>query len=92
MRDQFETNVFGSMELITRILPVMQARAWTDYSKQFHSRYCDDSLLWCIQCIKFAIEGFCNTLRQELHDTPIHVSIINPGPIKVNYAIMHARI
>ena len=31
---------------------------------------------------KFALEAFSLTLRQELMPTNIHVSIINPGPIK----------
>lgn len=81
-RAQFETNVFGSMELIQRVLPIMR--------KQGHGRIIQNSSILGIVAIgycgaynasKFAIEGFCNTLRQELRGTPIHVSLINPGPI-----------
>jgi NAD(P)-dependent dehydrogenase (short-subunit alcohol dehydrogenase family) len=83
VRAQFETNVFGSMELIQRVLPIMR--------KQGHGRIIQNSSILGIVTIpycgaynasKFAIEGFCNTLRQELHHTSIHVSLINPGPIK----------
>jgi len=31
---------------------------------------------------KFAIEGLTDTLRLELRDTDIHVSIIQPGPVR----------
>jgi short-subunit dehydrogenase len=82
-RAQFETNVFGSMELIQRVLPIMR--------KQGQGRIIQNSSILGIVAIpycgaynasKFAIEGFCNTLRQELHSTSIHVCLINPGPIK----------
>lgn len=81
-RAQFETNVFGSMDLIQRVLPIMR--------KQGHGRIIQNSSILGIVAIpycgaynasKFAIEGFCNTLRQELRGSKIHVSLINPGPI-----------
>ncbi|HSF94098.1 MAG TPA: SDR family NAD(P)-dependent oxidoreductase, partial [Thermohalobaculum sp.] len=31
---------------------------------------------------KFAIEGYTDTLRLELRDTPIHVMLLEPGPVK----------
>ncbi|HNA83687.1 MAG TPA: SDR family NAD(P)-dependent oxidoreductase, partial [Thiobacillaceae bacterium] len=31
--------------------------------------------------VKFALEGMTDTLRQELHGSGIHVSLIEPGPI-----------
>ena len=34
---------------------------------------------------KFAIEGFSDTLRLELADTGIYVSLIEPGPIKSRF-------
>lgn len=81
-RAQFETNVFGAMELTQRVLPVMR--------KQGYGRIIQNSSIFGIVTIsycgaynasKFALEGFTNTLRQELRGTPIHVSLINPGPI-----------
>lgn len=82
---QFETNVFGPMELIRQVLPVMR--------QQGHGRIIQNSSILgvitipfygCYNASKFALEGFSNTLRQELHGTSIHVSIINPGPIKTH--------
>jgi short-subunit dehydrogenase len=86
MREQFETNVFGPMELIIQILPIMR--------KQGYGRIIQNtSILGVIampyygayNASKFALEGFSNTLRQELQGTSIYVSIIAPGPIKTQF-------
>lgn len=83
IRKQFETNVFGTMELIQLILPVMR--------RQGHGRIVQNSSILGVitfpyygayNASKFALEGFSHTLRQELRGTGIDVSIINPGPIK----------
>ncbi len=85
MREQFETNVFGAMELTRLVLPIMR--------KQGHGRIVQNSSILGVVAMpyygaynasKFALEGFSNTLRQELRGTNIHVSIINPGPITSN--------
>lgn len=81
-RAQFETNVFGPMELITLILPVMR--------KQGHGRIVQNSSILGVITMPFygaynaskhALEGFTLTLRQECRGSNIHVSLINPGPI-----------
>lgn len=81
-RAQFETNVFGAMEVIRHVLPVMR--------QQGHGRIIQNSSILGIVTLpycgaynasKFALEGFSHTLRQELRGTNIHVSIINPGPV-----------
>jgi short-subunit dehydrogenase len=86
MRTQFETNVFGPMELITLILPVMR--------KQGHGRIIQNSSILgsvtlpyygAYNASKFALEGFTHTLRQELRGTNIFVSIIAPGPTKTRF-------
>jgi len=70
------------MELIRLVLPIMR--------QQGHGRIIQNSsilgiitlsLYGAYNASKFALEGFSNTLRQELWGTNIHVSIINPGPI-----------
>ncbi len=86
IRKQFETNVLGPMELVTLVLPIMR--------KQGHGRIIQNSSILGIIAMpyygaynasKFALEGFSNTLRQELRDTNIFVSIIAPGPIKTQF-------
>lgn len=83
LRKQFETNVFGVMELTRQVLPTMR--------KQGHGRIVQNSSILGIITLpyygaynasKFALEGFSNTLRQELRGTGIWVAIINPGPIQ----------
>lgn len=82
IRKQFETNVFGTMELTNLILPVMR--------KQGYGRIIQNcSILGIIampyrgaySASKFALEAFSNTLRLELRGTGIYVSILEPGPI-----------
>jgi NAD(P)-dependent dehydrogenase (short-subunit alcohol dehydrogenase family) len=82
LRAQFETNVFGWIELTNEVLPVMR--------RQGHGRIIMNSSILGFAAMpyrgaynasKFAIEGFSDTLRQELHRTNIHVSLIEPGPI-----------
>lgn len=83
IRKQFETNVFGLMELTRQVLPAMR--------QQGHGRIVQNSSILGIITLpfygaynasKFALEGFSNTLRQELRGTQIKVAIINPGPVQ----------
>ncbi len=82
LRAQFETNLFGWLELTNRVIPVMRA--------QGHGRIImNSSLLGFIAlpyrgaytASKFALEGLTDTLRMELHGSGIAVSLIEPGPI-----------
>lgn len=80
--NQFETNVFGTHELTNLIIPLMR--------KQGHGRIIyNSSVLGFVamkyrgayNASKFALEGLVDTLRLELHNTNIKLSIIEPGPI-----------
>lgn len=82
LRLQFETNLFGTHDLTTRIIPVMR--------NQGHGRIIVNSSIlgfvalpfrgaYCAS--KFALEGLTDTLRLELAGSGIHVSLIEPGPI-----------
>ena len=82
LRFQFETNVFGTHELTNLLLPVMR--------KQGHGRIIYNSSILGLVAMryrgaynasKYALEGLADTLRLELHDTNIFVSLIEPGPI-----------
>lgn len=82
LRAQFETNLFGTMELTNLILPVMR--------KQGYGRIIQNSSVLgfaampyrgAYNCSKFALEGLSDTLRQELSGSNIYVSLIEPGPI-----------
>ena len=82
LRAQLETNLLGTHELTTRVLPMMRA--------QGHGRIVHNSSVLgfaalpyrgAYVCSKFALEGLADTLRQELTGSGIHVSLIQPGPI-----------
>ncbi|NQZ49975.1 MAG: SDR family oxidoreductase [Moritella sp.] len=82
LRAQFEVNVFGWHELTTQIIPLMRANG--------HGRIIQNSSVLGLVSMKyrgaynaskFAIEGITDTLRLELLDSPIKVSLIEPGPI-----------
>lgn len=82
LRAQFETNLFGTVELTNRIIPVMR--------KQRDGRIVMNSSVLGLVTLpyrgaysasKFALEGLTDTLRLELAGSGIHVSLIEPGPI-----------
>jgi NAD(P)-dependent dehydrogenase (short-subunit alcohol dehydrogenase family) len=82
LREQFETNLFGTHELTTRVIPVMR--------RQGHGRIVmNSSLLGYValayrgayNASKHALEGLTDTLRLELDGTGIHVLLVEPGPI-----------
>lgn len=83
LQDIFSTNVFGQVELTNRVLPVMR--------RQGHGRIvmCSSVLGFAAapfrgayNSTKFALEGITDTLRLELRGEPIHIVLIEPGPIK----------
>lgn len=82
LRHQFETNVFGWLELTNALLPVMH--------RQGYGRIIQNSSVLGFAAMpfrgaynasKFALEGLTDTLRLELQGTGISVSLIEPGPI-----------
>ncbi len=82
LKEQFETNVFGLHELTLQVLPIMQ--------KQGHGKIIQHSSVLGLVSLKFrgaynaskyAIEGLTDTLRLELQNTNINVSLLNTGPI-----------
>ena len=82
LRAQFETNLFGTVELTNLLLPVMR--------RQGHGRIIQNSSVLGLVAMayrgaynasKFALEGITDTLRMELGGTGIQVSLIEPGPI-----------
>jgi len=88
MREQFETNVFGTMELTNLVLPLMR--------RQGHGRLIQNSSILgfvsmpfrgAYNASKYALEGFSDTLRQELKlaKSNIKLVLIEPGPIRSKF-------
>jgi NAD(P)-dependent dehydrogenase (short-subunit alcohol dehydrogenase family) len=82
LRAQFETNVFGTMELTNALLPWMRA-AGEGRIIQNSSVLGFISLAYrgAYNASKYALEGLYDTLRLELADTGIHAILIEPGPV-----------
>lgn len=82
LREQFETNLFGWVELTNHIIPVMRNQGGGRIV--FNSSvlgYAAFPYRGAYVAAKFALEGLADTLRQEMHGTGIHVSLVEPGPI-----------
>lgn len=86
LRACFETNLFGTHELTNLVIPVMR--------KQGYGRIIQNSSILGFICLpyrgaynatKFALEALTDTLRMELRDTNISVSLIEPGPITSHF-------
>jgi NAD(P)-dependent dehydrogenase (short-subunit alcohol dehydrogenase family) len=86
LREQFETNLFGTHELTNLLIPVMR--------QQGYGRIIQNSSVLGFAAMryrgaynasKFALEGLTDTLRLELAGTGIHVSLIEPGPISSRF-------
>lgn len=86
LRQQFETNVFGLLELTNLAIPVMR--------QQGQGRIINiSSILGIISmpfrgaynASKYAVEGLSDTLRLELSSSGIHVVTIEPGPIESRF-------
>ncbi len=86
LREQFENNFFGTHELTNLIIPVMRKQG---YGKIIYN----SSVLGLVamkyrgayNASKFALEGLVDTLRLELKNTRIHLSLIEPGPIESKF-------
>lgn len=83
LRNQFETNFFGTHELTNLMIPLMR--------KQGHGRIIYNSSVLGFVAMKFrgaynsskfALEGLADTLRLELRGSGIHIVLIEPGPIE----------
>ncbi len=86
LRAQFETNVFGTMELTRRLLPWMRATG-EGRIIQNSSVLGFVSLAYrgAYNASKYALEGLYDTLRLELSGTNIYPVLIEPGPISSRF-------
>ncbi len=86
LREQFETNFFGTHELSNLIIPLMreQGQGRIIYNSSVLG-FIAMTYRGAYNASKFALEGLVDTLRLELHGTNIHLSIIEPGPISSDF-------
>ncbi len=86
LKEQFETNVFGTIELTNLALKV--------FRKQKKGKIIQNSSILgfvafkyrgAYSASKFALEALSDTLRLELTGSNIYISLIEPGPIKTDF-------
>ena len=82
LRQQFETNLFGLIELTNNVLPIMHQQGYGRII-QISSvlGFVAMPLRGAYIASKFALEGISDTLRLELNGSNIYVSLVEPGPI-----------
>jgi NAD(P)-dependent dehydrogenase (short-subunit alcohol dehydrogenase family) len=92
-RRQFEVNVFGLARLTQLVTPGMRERAADPLAQRSRivnmssigGKFYEPLGAW-YHATKFAIEGFSDSLRVELAPHGIDVIIIEPGPIRTEWA------
>lgn len=82
LRQQFETNLFGWVELTNLVIPAMRKQGYGRIVMNSSVLgYAAFAYRGAYNAVKFAVEGLTDTLRQELSGTGIRVVLIEPGPI-----------
>jgi len=86
LRRQIEVNVIGTHDLTRRLIPAMRAvgagrivqcsSVLGLVAVPYRGAYCAS---------KFALEALSDSLRHELKGSGVHVSIIEPGPIRTRF-------
>lgn len=86
LKEQFQTNVFGTQELTNLVLKLMreQNSGKIIYNSSILG-FAAMAYRGAYNASKFAIEGLADTLRQELLYSGISVVLIEPGPIESKF-------
>jgi len=86
LKEQFETNVFGLHEVTSQVLPIMKKQG---YGKIIHHSsvlgLVSLKLRGAYNASKYAVEGLADTLRLELEDTNIDITVLNTGPVTSDF-------
>ena len=85
VRDLFDINIFGAVRVVNAVLPhfrqrksgkiVVMSSAGGIAAVPFAAYYC---------ATKFALEGYCESLRHELLPLGISVTVIGPGAVSTS--------
>lgn len=86
LREQFEVNVIGTHDLTRRLIPAMRKNGGgriVNCSSVLGMIVAPYRGAYCAS--KFALEALTTSLRLELEGSGIHVSLIEPGPIRTRF-------
>ncbi len=85
-RRQFEVNLFGMARMIQLVTPSMRAaRSGRIVNISSIGGHFYEALGAWYHASKFAVEGFSDSLRLELHEFGIQVIIVEPGNIRTEW-------
>lgn len=85
IRDQFDSNVYGLMEVIRVVLPAMRgARAGHILNLSSLAGVRGSAFSSIYSASKFAVEGFSEALAEEIAPFGIRVTIVEPGPFRTD--------
>ena len=87
VRAQFEGNVFGTLAVIQAVLPLMRRqRSGRIVCVSSVSGLVGWPSLGIYSGSKFALEGICETLAQEVAPLGIRVILVEPGGLRTDFA------
>lgn len=86
-RNQIETNLFGSLWIVQAVLPTMRKQR-SGHVIQVSSigGVIAFPNLGIYHASKWAVEGMCESLSQEVADFGIHVTLLEPGPFTTDWS------
>lgn len=85
-RTQFDTNVFGLFDMTRAVLPIMRAQRSGhvfNISSIGGLMGGESGAIYCAS--KFAVEGFSESVAQEVRPFGIHVTIVEPGFFRTDF-------
>ncbi|HEY6462421.1 MAG TPA: SDR family oxidoreductase [Polyangiaceae bacterium] len=87
LREQFDTNVFGLMDVTRAFAPEMIARGrgWILNVSSIGGRV-TFPFFGAYHASKYAVEALSDALRAELRGMGVHVALIEPGPIESRFS------
>jgi NAD(P)-dependent dehydrogenase (short-subunit alcohol dehydrogenase family) len=88
LRREFDTNVFGAVNVLRAALPQMrrQRRGWIVQISSLEGVAPAVAGESAYAGSKFAVEGICEALAKEVGHLGIGVTIVEPGPLRTDFA------
>lgn len=87
LRSLFEANFFGPFLLTQALLPLFRKQRSGHILKiSSHGGFRAFPGFGAYNASKFALEGFSEALAQEVKSLGIHLTIVEPGPFRTNFA------